>query len=210
MSSVRKKKHFVALSVVVVVVGSLLWCLLREEIYVPKPPGHPRIVLPAHTYVTLPGHFPYTFEVSTHAVVKPVTSAHAEKYWIDIYYPAFEATIQLTYKPVRNTPKLLREYCNDAYKLTAKHQVRASAIQEETFKTPQGHMVVMAQLSGQVPSQVQFYTTDMKQHFLRGALYFNTATQNDYLAPIIAFIKEDILHLLHTLAWEKGTSSKDQ
>ena len=63
-------------------------------------------------------------------------------------------------------------------------------------------MVVMALLSGQVPSQVQFYVTDTKQHFLRGALYFTTATQNEYLAPIIAFIQEDILHLLHTLAWK--------
>ena len=60
----------------------------------------------------------------------------------------------------------------------------------------------MAELSGQVPSQVQFYTTDMAQHFLRGALYFNTATQNDYLAPVIAFIKEDIIHMIQTLEWK--------
>jgi hypothetical protein len=60
----------------------------------------------------------------------------------------------------------------------------------------------MAELSGQVPSQVQFYTTDMAHHFLRGALYFNTASQNDCLKPIITFVREDILPMLHTLAWK--------
>mmetsp|Transcript_2778 Transcript_2778/g.6199 ORF Transcript_2778/g.6199 Transcript_2778/m.6199 type:complete len:92 (+) Transcript_2778:4114-4389(+) len=90
----------------------------------------------------------------------------------------------------------------DAYKLTSKHQIKASAIQEKSFTTQRGYRVIMAELSGQVPSQVQFYTTDMAYHFLRGALYFNTASQNDYLEPIISFIKEDIMHLLQTLEWK--------
>ena len=179
-----------------------LWWLLRHETYVPKPQGYPRIVLPAHAYTPLKGTFPYTFEVSQHAVVTKDTSPRAEQYWINIRYPAFEAAIQLTYKPVKKNPRLLREYCSDAYKLTAKHQIKASSIQEKSFKTRQGHPVIMAELSGQVPSQVQFYTTDMAQHFLRGALYFNTATQNDYLAPVIAFIKEDIIHMIQTLEWK--------
>jgi gliding motility-associated lipoprotein GldD len=94
----------------------------------------------------------------------------------------------MTYKPVKNSPRLLRAYCSDAYKLTAKHQIKASAIQEKSFKIRHGHTVITAQLSGQIPSQVQFYTTDGTCHFLRGALYFNTASQNDYLESIITFI----------------------
>jgi len=133
----------------VAVLGTSLWFLLRKEIYVPKP--YPRIILPAHEYTPLPGSFPYTFEVSKHAVVTQDNSPKAEKYWINIYYPAFEADIQLTHKPVKNSPQLLRAYCSDAYKLTAKHQIKASAIQEKSFITRQGHTVIMAELSGQVP-----------------------------------------------------------
>lgn len=182
--------------------GISLYGQLEQATYVPKPPGYPRIVLPPHAYTSLQGSFPYTFEVSQHAIVTQDTSPNAESYWINICYPAFEAKIQLTYKPVKNNPQLLREYCTDAYKLTAKHQIKASSIQEKSLKSKQGHTAIMAELRGEVPSQVQFYTTDMAHHFLRGALYFNTATQNDYLAPIIDFIREDIIHLIQTLTWK--------
>lgn len=198
----HKNLRLAILSILVAALSISLWFLLSKETYVPKPPGYPRIVLPTHEYTSLPGYFPYTFEVSKHAVVTQDTSPRAEKYWINIHYPAFEADIQVTYKPVKNSPKLLRAYCSDAYKLTAKHQIKASAIQERSFQTRQGHTVIMAELSGQVPSQVQFYTTDRAHHFLRGALYFNTASQNDYLEPVIAFIREDIIHMLHTLEWQ--------
>lgn len=184
------------------VLGTLLYWQLKQDGYLPKPPGYPRIILPTHEYTSLKEDFPYNFEVSQHAIVTKDTSPNAEPYWINIEYPAFEARIQLTYKPVKNNPQLLREYFADAYRLTAKHQVKASAIQEKGFKTLQGHPTILAELSGEVPSQVQFYTSDRAHHFLRGALYFNTATQNDYLAPVIAFIKEDIIHLIQTLTWE--------
>jgi hypothetical protein len=50
---------------------------------------------------------------------------------------------------------------------------------------------------------VHFVTTDSTTNFLRGALYFNTATDNDSLQPIITYIRHDILHLLNTLKWRK-------
>ena len=205
-----KKVNSSLLLVTLTSVGLLLAVLWpRQKTYVPKPKGYPRIVLPEHVYVPLSGDFPYLFEVSQHAVVTPDNSPRAEKYWLNIHYPAFEADIQLTYKPVKGQDRLLREYFDDAFKLTAKHQVKASAIQEHLVKTSQGHIAVVAELEGQVPSQMQFHTTDTTHHFLRGALYFNTATQNDYLSPIIDFIKQDILHLLHTLRWKAVAQSAE-
>ncbi len=189
----------------VVALAGGLWLRWRTTPHwLPKPYGHPRIVLPAHDYVRLQGAgYPYSFEVSRHAAVVPDASDRAEPWWITIVYPALGAEIQLTYKPVGHDPQLLRTYCNDAYRLTAKHQVMAHAIREKTLKTPQGHTAVVAELYGPVPSQMQFHTSDTVNHFLRGALYFSTATQNDYLAPIIDFVKEDIVHLIRTLEWDK-------
>jgi gliding motility-associated lipoprotein GldD len=54
-----------------------------------------------------------------------------------------------------------------------------------------------------VPSQFQFYVTDSTTHFLRAALYFRTALKNDSLAPVINYMKEDMLHMLETLEWKK-------
>lgn len=202
----RITRLFLWLLILTTLMVLLRW-LLTPAIYLPKPTGHPRIILPKQEYVRIKDTFPYSFDVSRHAIIKP-SSKHGELYWIDLYYPDFDATIKLTYKPVKNSMKLLREYCYDAYTLTAKHQVKASSIQEKTFTTPQGYSALIAELKGEVPSQVQFHTTDGTHHFLRGALYFNTATQNDYLAPIINFIHQDIIHLLQTLEWRQ--SSIDQ
>ena len=197
-----KFKLITILVISITILGIIAKIFLQGDSYLPKPYGYNRIILPAHKYKPLPATFPYTCEISQHAAVLPSKSPYAEKYWINIHYPAFNADIQLTYKPIKHNPQLLREYLQDAYKLTAKHQIRADAIEEYIVHTPKGYTAVVAALHGQVPSQYQFYTTDSTNHFLRGALYFHTASQNDSLAPIIAFIKEDIMHMLYTLEWK--------
>lgn len=170
--------------------------------YVPKPKGYNRIVLPPHKYVALADTFPYQFEYSSHATIRKDSSWMSERFWIDVYYPAFKASVQITYKPVGNNETTLKELVNDAYKLTAKHQIKAYAIDQTMLKTPHGHTAVVNELKGDVPSQFQFYTTDSTENFLRGALYFRTATKNDSLAPVIEYVKKDIVHLLNTFEWQ--------
>ena len=138
--------------------------------FMPKPLGYNRIVLPEHEYIALPDSFPYSFEYSRFARVLKDSSWIAERYWIDIYYPSFEASLQISYKPIMNDVELLKEYLATAYKLTSKHQVKAYAIDEAIMKTATGKTAVLAQLSGEVPSQYQFFSTDSTTHFLRGAL----------------------------------------
>lgn len=172
--------------------------------YVPKPKGYNRIILPDREYIKLADSFPYSFEYSKYARIIKDTSWMSEKYWIDVFYPDLVATIQITYKPVEGSGKKLKEYMQDAYKLTAKHQIKAYAIDETILKTPQGHTAIVNELSGEVPSQFQFYTTDSVENFMRGALYFRTATKNDSLAPVIEYVKKDIIHMLNTLEWKEG------
>lgn len=124
-----------------------------------------------------------------------------EPYWIDIYYPEFVANIQITYKAIEQDSTKLQEYLNDSYKLTAKHQIKAYSIEESIIQTPNHHTAVVAELSGEVPTPFQFYSTDSAQHFIRGALYFRTASKNDSLAPVIDYVKKDIIHMLNTLTW---------
>ncbi len=170
--------------------------------YVPKPNGFNRIDLPEHAYVSLPDTFPYHFEYSRQAKLYPDTSYNAEPYWLNIYYPDYAANIQLTYKAVNNDRDRLESLLEDSYQLTANHQIKASSINEAVVGTPSGKKALVAELTGEVPSQFQFYITDSTQHFLRGALYFRTATANDSLAPVIEYIKADMVHLLNTLEWE--------
>lgn len=171
--------------------------------FVPKPKGQVRIDLPAHSYQLLTEDHPYTFEFSKYAVIKPDTFKKAEPHWIFVQYPAFNANIQLTYKPVNGDLKKLQYMIQDAHTLSYKHNVKAYAIQEKIYTSPKGKKANIIELEGEVPSQVQFFMTDSSKHYLRGALYFNTAIANDSLAPVIQYIKQDILHMINTMAWKQ-------
>lgn len=174
-----------------------------SDAYVPKPKAYPRFDLPTPAYTLLEPTHPYQFEYNKVARILPDTFARAEPHWIFIHYPAFHASVQLTYKPIRNDVNRLRGMLEDSYKLAARHNIKAYAIEQRTIKLKSGLEASLIDLSGEVPSQVQFVTTDSTTHFLRGALYFNTATQNDSLQPIIQYIREDMLHLLNTLKWRR-------
>lgn len=172
--------------------------------YTPKPKGYNRIDLPKHSYKRLAEKdFPYTFEYADFAQIRPDSSRIAEPYWIHIIYPTFKADIQITYKDIQKNPKIFQEYINDAHKLTSKHQIKAYSIEETILKTPSGKTAAVYELSGEVPSQFQFYMTDSVKHFLRGAIYFRTSTKNDSLAPLIDYMKEDVIRLLNTCEWKK-------
>jgi gliding motility-associated lipoprotein GldD len=80
--------------------------------------------------------------------------------------------------------------------------MKSSGTREMQMVTSGGKVVTLIELNGEVATSMQFFTSDSTRHFLRGAVYVNTATQNDSLAPIIDFIKQDALHLVKTLQWK--------
>ena len=181
-----------------------------ETDFVPHSKGYNRIELPEHKYIQLQEKHPYTFEHSVYATISNHQSAFTEPHWIDIYYPNFDASVQLTYKVLgekndKNKQReiVVNEMTNDARKLTSQHNVKAFSIEEIELKNENGISSYVFELEGDVPSQFQFYVTDSTNNFLRGALYFKTATKNDSLAPVIEFIKLDVVHMLNTLKWVK-------
>lgn len=172
-----------------------------QQDYTPKPLGYNRLDLPAPAYQSLPDSLPYTFEYSKHAQLLDDTSSISERFWIEIYYPHIKSNVHITYKSIQNE-KLLKEFLDDAYTLTSKHQIKAYAINEVISTTPSGKTAVIAELEGEVPSQFQFTITDSAKNFMRGALYFNTKVANDSLAPAIEYMKKDIMHIINTLEWK--------
>jgi len=168
----------------------------------PRPKGFNRIELPSATYVALEKGHPFTFEVSSYAKVLKDTVSWAEPHWLYVYYPRWDAFIQLTYKPLNQNNKKLAALIQDAYTLASKHQGKASGIQDYVMTTKSGRKAGLIELEGEVATSFQFYTTDSTKHFIRGAVYVKTATANDSLAPIIHFLKQDAIHLIQTLEWK--------
>jgi gliding motility-associated lipoprotein GldD len=185
-----------------VICGALCMSLLAcQSDYSPKPLGYNRLNLPTPSYQAVPDSLPYSFEYSVHSKLLDDTSAISERFWIEIYYPEIKANVHITYKRIQSE-KFLKEFLDDAYTLTSKHQIKAYAINEVISKTPTGKTAVIAELEGEVPSQFQFTMTDSTKNFVRGALYFNTQVANDSLAPAIDYMKKDIMHMINTMEWK--------
>jgi len=191
----------IVFSVSAILLGSFLISSCSTN-YQPKPKGYNRLLLPDKKYRALPDSLPYQFEYSSSAKLLRDTSWVNEKFWIEIYYPTLKANIHITYKRIQNRDALLKELLNDAYRLTSKQQIKAYGIDEVKVVTPLGKTALIAEISGEVPSQFQFTMTDSSTNFLRGALYFNTKVQNDSLAPAIDFMKKEVMHLVNTLEWK--------
>ena len=194
----NRVKRFTLPCLMVAVLMTVVAC---DRDYLPKPLGYNRLELPDPVYRSLPDSLPYIFEYSKHARLLADTSAINERFWIEIYYPNIKSNIHITYKPLKGNGQLLKEFLDDAYTLTAKHQIKAYAINEVITVTPSGKTAVIAELEGEVPSQFQFTVTDSSRNFLRGALYFNTQVKNDSLAPAIEYMKRDMMHIINTLEW---------
>ena len=170
--------------------------------YTPKPKGYNRILLPDTVYRPLPDTLPYQFQYSSSATLMKDTSWIRERHWVEIYYPTLKANVHITYKKLMNNEQLLKEFLNDAYVLTAKHQIKANAINETIVTRKDRKVAIIAEIEGEVPSQFQFTMTDSTKNFLRGALYFNTKVQNDSLKPAIDFMKKEMMRIVNTLEFK--------
>ncbi len=171
-----------------------------KEHYTPRPRGYFRIDLPEKNYVKLDSIFPFCFNYPDYSQILPDNDSPNEANWINIHYPAFNATIHLSYKPVSGNIDNLME---DSRKLAYKHSIKADAIGESVFSNPQSHLFgILYEIKGNAASPLQFAVTDSVAHFLRGSLYFNTAPNKDSLAPVIDFIKLDMIELIESITWK--------
>jgi len=62
---------------------------------------------------------------------------------------------------------------------------------------------VVYDIEGAAASPMQFFLMDSTSHFLRGALYFNHRPNPDSIAPVLEFIRADVMQLSQSLIWTK-------
>jgi len=190
---------------------ALLFFTSCDEGPVARPDGFMRIGLPStETYEPLSEAAPFGLDINAEAkvIVKEVLTeegteeARKGEYWLDIVYPTILSTVQLTYKPVHdNMDNLVR----DAQQLAYKHTVKASGMREQFFAYPEKKVYgLYYELSGASATTTQFYATDSTNHFLRGVLYHYSTPNADSLAPVTAFMQEEILRMISTMNWSHG------
>ncbi|NPA36819.1 MAG: gliding motility lipoprotein GldD [Chlorobi bacterium] len=189
----KSNRYLLFLSIVTVI----LYSCGRD--YTPREPGYFRIDLPEKKYVLMDSVYPYSFEMPEYTQLK-TDKYHPDTYNSNLVFPRLKATLHLTYFKVNGNIDGLFE---DNRKMVYKHTIKADAINEQYYEDTVKHVYgALYEIKGNAASSVQFYVTDSTQHFLRGALYFNTKPNKDSLAPVIQFVEEDIIHLIETLSWK--------
>ncbi len=200
--------RFPALAFVFVLCASFLLTQCGEPSFTPKPRGYPKVTYPDKTYRSFDKDFcAFTFEYPAYARIVKDTNYFeqqpAHPCWFDIYFQDFDSRIHCSYYPI-GADKSLEELKADAFELVDWHQKKANYIEERAIQKPNGVAGFAFDLSGPAASPFQFFLTDSTDHFMRGALYFNTQTRPDSLAPISEFIKADIYQLIETFEWREG------
>lgn len=161
----------------------------------PKPKGFLRLEYPTPKYAKVQSDCPYAFDKNELAIIDP----QRQNCWINLDYPALNATLHLSYVPVNDN---LMQLLEDVQKLTYEHAVKADAIDPTTYENVRQNVYGRVyEVSGNAASQAQFYVTDSLKHFLTGSLYFNAKPNYDSIYPAVNYIKKDIRALIESLEW---------
>ncbi|MBP5307489.1 MAG: gliding motility lipoprotein GldD [Paludibacteraceae bacterium] len=187
-------KYFLTL-----VFASLLFVSCSND--TPKPYAYFRIDLPPHEYRTFDSIYPpCSFEVPASAQVINRKARDGKSEWIDIVYPSLNGRIYCNYSSINANFRALSE---DSRNLVYKHTVRADAIIEHPFENPEMKVYgILYEITGNAASPIQFIVTDSVHHFLRGSLYFNNTPNADSIAPVSAYVEDDIRHLVESVIWK--------
>jgi len=181
--------------------------------YTPKPSGYARIDLPEKKYNSYTGDCPFTFEYPQYAEVNPHQGQGSMPCWLNMDFPGFKGRLHLSYFAVDEQDSSftsIDKFLEDTRGLAYKHTIKAQAIEETIIRkdTAKVHGIIYEIQGSNTASSLQFFLTDSSNHFMRGALYFNVAPNNDSLFPVINFIKEDVGHFIETFEWKKDPDEK--
>jgi gliding motility-associated lipoprotein GldD len=188
------------------VIGFVLFLSSCHGDYMPKPKAYPRVIFPERKYELYnPESCPFKFEKPVYAQINRDTVFMGKKLeepcWLNILFPNFNGTLNLTYKEI--TPKItLAQLVEDAHKLSFKHSKKANYIDETIISNSHGVSGLLYDVGGEAASNLQFFLTDSTHHFIRGSLYFYNEPNADSMAPVIDYVKKDMDHILSTFEWK--------
>jgi len=184
---------------------ALITACTSEKVYSPKPRMYPKIEYPKnHDYVEFEVDYcDFSFDQPNYTQVvqsnKFFEKLSSHPCWFDLDIPIFNGQIHFSYYPISHRDSLAK-FVNDAFKMANKHVSKANNINEINIEKD-NVAGVLFDIQGPVASQVQFFLTDEKSHFLRASLYFNSTVNADSIAPIVSFVRKDINQIIDSFVW---------
>ncbi|MFN4082063.1 MAG: gliding motility lipoprotein GldD [Bacteroidia bacterium] len=187
-------------SFILIFISITISCSNKQQ--TPKPKAYPRLVFPERkSNYTVVKECHYGLNLPVYANLKPDPYPNPDECWYNVNFLPFKATLHLSYKPLKNRNDLFK-MLDDANTMVFKHVMKADEIRENYIKLP-GKYGIYYELDGSTATHNQFYITDSVRHFLRGSLYFNVRTEADSIAPVVEFLKQDVLQIIASIKWEE-------
>lgn len=193
-------------SIVYLLLAMIVLSCQGERITTPKPRSFPKVDYPEKTYTAFDNaRCNFTFEIPTYTKVKQEKKFFEEetesKCWFDISYSHFNGNLHCSYYDIKDRAHF-DKLVNDAFKFVSKHQKKVNTQNEYLVRNEDKRVYGLSfEMDGPVASPMQFYLTDSTRHFLRASLYFNNKVNVDSMAPIHAFVKEDVKRMIQTFDW---------
>lgn len=192
------------------IVIAILWLFVAcgEADYVPKPRIYPKVELPEKAYKNFDVAFcNFTFLQPEATEIQQKEEFFgqptANSCWFNLYYPTLNGAIHFTYYPITKE-KPLYEFVEDIYKMEEQHLQKASYMDHAAIEKRQDKVFgELTDIGGDVGMPFQFFLTDSTTHFVRAGLTFNTASNADSLAPVIQYVKEDMVRLIESFKWKE-------
>lgn len=190
----------------IIFLSAILLLSCNTNYTVDKKRGYFKIDFPEKKYKPFdqPG-YPYSFEYPVYAnVIRDTTFFDGKPendWWINIDFPQFHGRVFVSYKEIGKHK--FDSLVEDAFKMSYKqHSQKASSIEPVPFRTPNNIDGIYFTLEGNTATANQFFLTDSVKHFLRGALYFDAAPNEDSISIVNDFLKKDLQYLINTLKWK--------
>lgn len=173
---------------------------------IPKPRAYPKIVYPERNYIEFNDpECPLSFRYPDYFKIEKQSSSMgadpSNPCWFNLVAASFDARIHYSYIPVSDINPL-DELVRDAFTIANKINQRSNYMDEIRVGNAQGVSGLVLEFQGPAASPMHFYVTDSTNHFLKGALYYNSKVRPDSLRPITEFIKIDIAEMLNSFSWQ--------
>jgi gliding motility-associated lipoprotein GldD len=196
-----KKEFFLAKLMILIILIGLTGC---SEDIAPRarPHGFHQILFPETVvYQKFKSEIcPFEF---TYPASGKISRIFDDSCWVDIDFPEYGLKWHLTHRFVPETGLAVGEHFEEHRKLIYKHSKKATQIAARDFNTPVASGKAW-EVYGNVGTPAYYFLADSAQeNILMVSFYFNTATKNDSLAPVIEYMRGEVEKSLESLVWRE-------
>lgn len=173
----------------------------KEEGGFPRPFAFPRIDFPQKTSYTSfnEATCPFTFEYPDFGVI---SRSKPGECWVDIDFKDYDCKWHISYRNAKEGDLDRDALFEEHRTLIYKHIKKATEITPSEIKSPNGYGIIH-EVYGNVGTPLYVFLSDYQdEKMIMSTFYFQTALKNDSLAPVISYMKEEMLHMTETLQWK--------